>query len=124
TDIDFGVKLSNSAEECPHCGSLISETLGKEKGEQEINIRANNLSSSLSLLPPKLQTAYEEFSSRPTFDIEKIDCILKLTTGERMCIVATNKKYANILLTRLCVRALMSNRQGGFNSSKVIFADA
>ena len=50
--------------------------------------------------------------------------MLKLTTGESLCIIAANKKHANILLTRLCVRALMSNRQGGFNSSKVIFVDA
>ena len=78
----------------------------------------------IPLLPPKIQIAYQEFSSRLTFDIEKIDSVLKLTAGESVCIVAANKKYPNIHITRLCVRALMSNRQGGFNSSKVIFVDA
>jgi Rad51 len=110
TNID--ICLSNSKEECPRYGSLVSETLRKQ-----------NKTSSLAL--PKIQTAYEEFSiSRLTFDIRKIDAFLDLTTGESLCIIAANKKHANTLLTRLCVRALMSNRQGGFNSSKVIFVDA
>src|SRR5918911_547934 len=87
-------------------------------------------SPSLSLIPPpKIQTAYELLGSdnnnKLTFDIEKIDSVLKLTAGEIICIVsAANKKYSNILLTRLCIRALMSDRQGGFNCSKVIFVDA
>ena len=125
-DIDIGVKFSSSREECPHCGcSLVSETLRKEEAEpaeQQTNIKSGNTSS--LLLPPKIQIAYQEFSSRLTFDIEKIDSVLKLTAGESVCIVAANEKYPNILITRLCVRALMSNRQGGFNSSKVIFVDA
>jgi hypothetical protein len=124
-DVDIDFKFSSSREECPHCGcSLISETLRKEKvepAEQQTNIKSGNTSS---LLPPKIQIAYQEFSSRLTFDIEKIDSVLKLTAGESVCIVAANKKYPNILITRLCVRALMSNRQGGFNSSQVIFVDA
>jgi hypothetical protein len=93
-----------------------------EPAEQQTNIKSGNTSS--LLLPPKIQIAYQEFSSRLTFDIEKIDSVLKLTAGESVCIVAANEKYPNILITRLCVRALMSNRQGGFNSSKVIFVDA
>jgi Rad51 protein len=113
TNID--ICLSNSKEECPHCGSsLVSETLRKENEHK---------TSSLAL--PKIQTAYEEFSiSRLTFDIRKIDSLVDLTAGDTACIMAANKKHANTLLTRLCVRALMSNRQGGFNSSKVIFVDA
>ena len=125
-DVDIGFKFSGSKEECPHCGcSLVSETLRKEKvkpAEQQTNIKSGNTSS--LLLPPKIQIAYQEFSSRLTFDIEKIDSVLKLTAGESVCIVAANEKYPNILITRLCIRALMSNRQGGFNSSKVIFVDA
>src|SRR5919108_4150615 len=88
-------------------------------------------SPSLSLIPPpKIQTAYEllgrDNNNKLTFDIEKIDSVLKLTAGEIICIVsaATNKKYSNIYLTRLCIRALKSNRYGGFNCSKVIFVDA
>jgi DNA-directed RNA polymerase subunit RPC12/RpoP len=118
TEMDIHFKFSNSNEECPYCGSLISEILRKEK-EQPTNIDL----SSLSLLP-KIQTAYEEFSNRLTFDIEKIDSVLKFIAGESVCIVSANKIYNNILLTRLCIRALMSKRQGGLNSSKVIFVDA
>ena len=116
--MDIHFKFYNSNEECPCCGSLISEILRKEK-EQSANIDL----PSLSLLP-KIQTAYEEFSNRLTFDIEKIDLVLKLIAGESVCVVSANKMYNNILLTRLCIRALMSERQGGFNSSKVIFVDA
>ena len=117
--MDIG--LSNSKEECLHCGSLVSETLRKEKKRE--HEPASNINSSLAL--PKIQTAYKEFSiSRLTFDIGKIDSFVDLTTGDTACIIAANKKHVNTLLTRLCVRALMSNRQGGFNSSKVIFVDA
>jgi Rad51 len=119
TNLDIG--FSNSKEECPSCGSLVSETLRKEK-EKEEHEATTNINSPLSL--PKIQTVYEGFSSRLTFDIEKIDSFVDLTTGDTACIIAANKKHANTLLTRLCVCALMSNRQGGFNSSKVIFVDA
>jgi hypothetical protein len=87
--MDIG--LSNSKEECSHCGSsLVSEILRKEKEHK---------TSSLAL--PKIQTAYEEFSiSRLTFDIGKIDAFLDLTAGDTACIMAANKKHANTLLTR------------------------
>ena len=49
--------------------------LRKEK-ELPANINLPSLS-----LPPKIQTAYEEFSNRLTFDIEKIDLVLKLIAG-------------------------------------------
>jgi hypothetical protein len=140
-DFDIDSRFSNSREECPCCGSLISKTLRKEK-EHGITTTKMGLSPSSSLcllLPaPKIKTAYEQLSNRLTFGIEKIDSVLELTNGETVCIVAadedddnnnnnnnnSNKKYSNILLSRLCVRALMSNRQGGFNSSKVIVVDA
>lgn len=126
TYIDFR-SFNSKAEECPHCGSLISETLRKEKerstDEQQTNVKSNNrLSLSVSLLP-KLQTAYDEFSSRLIFDIEKIDSVLKLTIRDIICIIG-NEKYVNTFLKRLCVRALISKRQGGFDSPRVIFIDA
>jgi Rad51 len=134
-DLDIDSRFSNSREECPYCGSLISKTLKKVK-EHGITTTKTGLSpspsSSLCLLPAaKIQTAYEVFSNRLTFGIEKIDSVLELTNGETVCIVAAdedddnnNKKYFSMLLSRLCVRALMPNRQGGFNSSKVIVVDA
>ena len=137
-DFDIDSRFSNSREECPCCGSLISKTIRKEK-EHGITTTKMDLSPSsllcLLLPAPKIKTAYEQLSNRLTFGIEKIDSVLELTNGETVCIVAadedddnnnnnSNKKYSNILLSRLCVRALMSNRQGGFNSSKVIVVDA
>jgi hypothetical protein len=50
--------------------------------------------------------------------------VLKLTTCDTACIIAASKKHGDTFLTRLCGRALMSNRHGGFNSSKTIFVDA
>jgi hypothetical protein len=85
--------------------------------------------SSTSLLP-KFQTAYADIENRRkrrilTFDIEKIDsCCISLTTQDFICIVGNERKYANAILMRLCVRALMSKRQGGFESTNVIFIDA
>ena len=72
---------------------------------------------------PKFQTAYEEFDSRLTLDIEKIDESISLRIGECLCIIG-ERKYTKILLARLCVRALLSKRRGGLNSTKVIVIDA
>jgi hypothetical protein len=87
-----------------------------------------NLSSSVRVLP-KFQTAYSDIEDRKrsilTFDIEKIDsCSISLTTEDCVCIVGNERKYVNAILMRLCVRALMSKRQGGFESTNVIFIDA
>jgi hypothetical protein len=88
------------------------------------------LSSSSELGYPKFQTAYVDIEDRIkrrilTFDIEKIDsCCISLTTEDCVCIVGDEREYANAILMRLCVRALMSKRQGGFESTNVIFIDA
>jgi hypothetical protein len=80
--MDIHFKFSNPNEECPYCGSLISEILRKEK-EQPINIDL----SPLSLLP-KIQTAYEEFSNRLTFNIEKVDSAEIYSWRKRMCCIS------------------------------------
>jgi hypothetical protein len=76
---------------------------------------------------PKFQTAYEEFDSRLTFDIKRIDESISLKTGESVCIIG-ERKYTKILLARLCIRALLSKRHdgggNGFESSNVIVIDA
>jgi hypothetical protein len=73
--------LINPAEECPTCGSLLSKTLKRElKSEQKQQLLQQQSSSSLLL--PKFKTAYEEFDSRLTFDIEKIDNSISLRAGE------------------------------------------
>jgi hypothetical protein len=58
-ETNLGIGLSNSKEECLHCGSLVSETLRKEKKRE--HDPTTKINAPLSL--PKIQTAYEEFSS-------------------------------------------------------------
>jgi Rad51 len=128
--IDNSRLLINPAEECPTCGSLLSKTLKRElKSEQRQQQRQNHIQSqSRSSALPKFQTAYEEFDSRLTFDIKKIDDCISLKTGESVCIIG-ERNYTKILLARLCVRALLPKRYGGdrgngFESSNVIVIDA
>jgi ribosomal protein S27AE len=124
---NINLKICNLEEECPNCGSLLAKTLKKEwelnvkLQSQQLN-RVQTLDPS-SLLLPKFQTAYEQISSRLTFDIEKIDSILSLTAGERLCIIGENY-YTHTLIARLCVRALMSKRQGGSDCQNIIFVDS
>jgi hypothetical protein len=94
-----------------------------------------------SSLPIKLETAYDILQpNRLSFDIAQIDRYLDLTdrgggSSSSLCIssstngskVSSNSSLAhvnNTLLTRLCVKALMSKRQGGFESPTVLFIDA
>jgi hypothetical protein len=84
--------------------------------------------SSASLLP-KFKTAYSDIEDKRkgrtlTFDIEKIDSSISLSTADCLCIIGEERKYTNSILMRLCVRALISKRQGGFESTNVIFIDA
>jgi DNA-directed RNA polymerase subunit RPC12/RpoP len=116
------VKLCNLEEECPKCGSRLVRTLKREWKLNE-ELQSQLLSSDLSTLLPKFQTAYEQISDRLTFDIEKIDSILSLTTGEELCIIG-EKHYTHTLIARLCVRALMSKIQGGFDCQNIIFVDS
>jgi hypothetical protein len=92
-----------------------------------------------SSLPIKIQTAYDILQSHKlSFDIPQIDKCLDLTDragSSSLCIMNAvedgssssnwQQRHVNdILLTRLSVRALLSRRQGGFDSPSVIFIDA
>ena len=124
--------LANLSEECPTCGVLLSQTLKRElksAEQQQRQQQQNNIQQSSSFLSspplPKFQTAYEEISSRLTFDIKKIDNSISITAGQTVCISGSERKYINILLIRLCVRALLPKRYGGgFSSPNVIVIDA
>jgi hypothetical protein len=63
---------------------------------------------------PKFKTAYSDIEDRRkrilTFNIEKIDSSITLSTADYLCIVGEERKYTNSILMRLCVRALMSKR--------------
>jgi DNA-directed RNA polymerase subunit RPC12/RpoP len=104
------IDLTNS-EECPKCGSLLSETIQRVEQEQQqqhdINIRF-----------PRFHKAD---SSRLNFDIMALDRILQFRVGESVCIMGV---HSGILRDRLCVRSLLSERYGGFNSPNVIIIDA
>lgn len=83
-----------------------------------------------SSLPIKMEIAYDILQpNKLSFDIAQIDRCINLT--DRGCgglyITSSGSSLRhtnNILLTRLCVRALLSKRQGGFESLSVIFVDA
>jgi hypothetical protein len=65
------------------------------------------------ILPPAInfKTAFKELCIKHgllTSGIEKIDSILKLTAGDRLAVTG-NKKYSQMLVTRLCVNALLSS---------------
>src|SRR5215469_9955997 len=60
-------------------------------------------------------------ASRLRFGVEKIDSILTFGIGEHICLVGNHSK---ILIERLCINALLSERHGGFGSSNVIIIEA
>ncbi|MDQ3977252.1 MAG: hypothetical protein M3264_12075 [Thermoproteota archaeon] len=85
-----------------------------------------------SSLPIKMEIAYDILQPhRLSFNIAHIDKCLDLTDrGGALYVTSSGKddgslrSVNNALLTRLCVIALMSKRQGGFESQSVIFIDA
>ena len=87
--------------------------------------------SSLASLLPKFRTAYEDIYYRRilTLDIENIDSSICLTTKDCVCIIG-ERKYTNAILMRLCVRALISNKEQDSrrllseSAKKAIFIDA
>jgi hypothetical protein len=66
------------------------------------------------------QTAYE-INAYLGLGIEEIDSFLTLRLGDRLCIVGD---CANLLVTRLCVRAFMPVKQSGLDAESVVFVDA
>jgi hypothetical protein len=75
----------------------------------------------LSSIPAiNFKTAFEELHNKHqllTCGIEKIDSILKLTRGDRLA-VRGNKKYSRMLVTRLCVNALLLSSSLPLSSKK------
>ena len=63
----------------------------------------------LSIPLIKFKTAFEELCNNHellTCGIEKIDSILKLTSDDRLAVIG-NRKYTQMLVTRLCVNSLL-----------------
>jgi hypothetical protein len=95
-------------EECPACGCQLSESLQVQP--------KNQVSKQRTLF----QTAYE-INVCLGLGITGIDSFLALRSGDRLCIMGD---YANLLVTRLCVRAFMPVKQGGLGAGSVVFVDA
>ena len=77
--------------------------------ESQLDQQKRQRISSVSSI--KFKTAFEELNKKHgllTTGIEKIDSSLKLVPGDRLAIVG-NRKYSHILVTRLCVNALLSS---------------
>lgn len=106
-ETDAQIEIAAIVEDCPNCGASLASNLKRQS--------QNNVSASL----PKLQTAYD--LSRFKIDIEKLSKIVPLSTTGSLCIVGYN---ANLLLTRLCIRALLPASHGGLDSPNVLVIDA
>lgn len=100
----------NISEECPTCGCQLSETLQMQPEQQASN--------KLPRIP--FQTGYEITASLG-LGIGEIDSFLALRLGDRLCIMG---EHANLLVTRLCVRAFMPIRQGGLAAGSIVMVDA
>ena len=111
------IDIIRSSEECPKCGSLLSESLKRKPVSQyqQDNINSTTASSSL-LCTQRFHTV-----SRLNFDIKKIDSVMTFGIGECISLIGN---YSKILIERLCIRALLSERHGGFGSPYVIIIDA
>ncbi len=122
----------NVEEECPKCGSIL-KTLKKEwknpPQPQQLYDKYHkrrSLASQSPILSSKFQTAYDEFISKLMFDIEALDSSLQNlnTDGNTLAIIGdnnhskNNRKFTNVLLTRLCIYSLsLLRRQEGFSLS-------
>ena len=111
-------------EECPKCGSILkTQKEGKHSPQpQQLydkESKRRSLTSQSPVISSKFQTAYDEFISRLTFDIEALDSSLQNlnTDGNTLAIIGNsnhsknNRKFTNILLTRLCIYSLSIRRR-------------
>jgi hypothetical protein len=104
------IEISTVNEDCPNCGTSLANNLKR---------RIANAITNEAETAPKFQVAYD--LARFKFDLKKIDAFMPLASTGSLCISGYN---ANLLLTRLCVRALMPANYGGLGSPFVIIVDA
>jgi DNA-directed RNA polymerase subunit RPC12/RpoP len=138
--IDRSIFRSINNERCANCGNVLQEqTVIVVVQHSLLRPLQNNISppphpdhALSSPLPMIFETAYDiqHRSTKLAFDIAEIDSLLDLPDrGGSICVASGRKsmdggRHVNTLLTRLCIRALMSRRHGGFGSPSVIFIDA
>jgi hypothetical protein len=102
------IAIHSLREECPSCGSLLADTLERRYLKPRLQV-------------PQFQTADSLLKFR--FDIPKIDSFLGLASTDLCCITGGSNHSANLILTRLCVKALLPVRYCGLNSQYVLIAD-
>lgn len=127
--IDNSILCSLKNERCISCGSELQEqTIAVESASMKQQLTTSNSSAPSLLLPSKLERAFDLRLPKLTFDIPKLDSLLDLADKGVICVTSSSTHgsswHANTLVTRACVRALMSGRQGGFGSPSIIFIDA
>jgi hypothetical protein len=105
-------------EEYPYCGASLADTLTTATTKQQ----QRTIIEHKKLPAPKIQTAYDLLNAQFKFDIPKIDSFLQLATSGLLFIVGY--KEANLILARLCVRALLPVKYGGLDSPYVLVIDA
>ena len=123
---ELGTPINNilsNRDECPICGSLLSSTLIERNYYKRTHLFSQPSQGQKPLL--KFRTAYELNYKTDTLDfgIEKLDNLVNFSNRDRGCIVG-NKRYTNMIITRLGIRALMPKRIGGFESPNIIIIDA
>jgi hypothetical protein len=102
------------------------------EAELELQIGQQKRQQISSIASIKFKTAFEELNKKHGLldtGIEKIDSSLQLTPGDRLAVVG-NRKYSQILVTRLCIIIVTikkKNQQGRsryFYTPNVIVVDA
>ena len=137
--IDRSIFRSINNERCANCGNVLQEqTVIVVVQYSLLRPLQNNISppshpdhALSSPLPMIFETAYDiqHRSTKLAFDIAEIDSLLDLPDrGGSICVASGRKsmdggRHVNTLLTRLCIRALMSRRHGRFGSLSVIFIE-
>jgi hypothetical protein len=148
TPIDSKILRSLKNEKCDSCGNLLQEqTIIVEQKKKMMIDRSRPVATIISstqtpAMVPTFETADKiRQLSKLTFGIPEIDCLLDFAAADRgaICIARSNKRnsdggggggcyyhywHTNTLVTRLCVRALMSRQYGGLESPSIIFIDA
>ena len=90
----------------------------------ESKLEEQQMQQQLATVPQiKFKTAFQELINKHTLlncGIEKIDSLLNLTLGDRLAIIR-NRKYTQMLVTRLCVNALLSSSKKRINKREAGF---
>lgn len=124
------IERSAIHEDCPTCGSPLSDNISAIRRKPTTTITSttdaaptNDVANAL-VSPVAFSLASDFYNSgggsRLTFGISELDRQLSLQVGEGGCI---HGACAQILIERLCARALMPAKAGGLASEKVVFID-